>query len=137
MKKVFADSGYWIALLQPTDQYHEEAIKVSRAQGEMTLVSSEMVFIEVLNSLAKYGVKIRETVVKQVDELKRRHDVKIIPLTSLQFNDALKMYKTHSDKKWSLVDCSSFQIMKNENIQEALTSDKHFQQAGYAALLHE
>jgi predicted nucleic acid-binding protein len=39
------------------------------------------------------------------------------------------------DKAWSLVDCSSFAIMQQQNISHALTSDHHFEQAGFIRLL--
>jgi predicted nucleic acid-binding protein len=39
------------------------------------------------------------------------------------------------DKDWSLTDCTSFVVMENENIKEALTADRHFEQAGFTALL--
>lgn len=40
-----------------------------------------------------------------------------------------------ADKAWSLTDCISFTIMQENNIVEALTTDRHFEQAGYKALL--
>jgi hypothetical protein len=39
------------------------------------------------------------------------------------------------DKDWSLIDCISFVVMEEEGIQEALTADQHFEQAGFTALL--
>ena len=41
----------------------------------------------------------------------------------------------YKDKKWSLTDCVSFLVMKEENIEEALSADKHFTQAGFKILL--
>jgi len=53
----------------------------------------------------------------------------------LQFQDALALYEQSSDKEWSLTDCSSFLIMRELKITEALAHDKHFEQAGFDALL--
>jgi predicted nucleic acid-binding protein len=64
-------------------------------------------------------------------------NARVILLTSIQFNDALRKYRDFGDKEWGLVDCSSFQIMEKEQIREALTDDKHFQQAGFIPLLKE
>jgi len=137
MKKVFADSCYWIALLDPSDSLHLKAEDVSKTLGNAIIITSEMVFIEVLNSLSKYGPRIREATVKILYELKRNSNAQVVLLTSLQFNNALKLYGEYADKEWGLVDCSSFQIMRNYDIKEALTDDKHFQQAGFSPLLKD
>ena len=39
------------------------------------------------------------------------------------------------DKEWGLTDCISFIIMKKYGLFDALTSDEHFQQAGFKAML--
>jgi hypothetical protein len=45
------------------------------------------------------------------------------------------LFRRHADKYWSLTDCISFVVMEREGISEALTGDKHFEQAGFVALL--
>lgn len=47
------------------------------------------------------------------------------------------MYSLHTDKTWGLVDCISFVVMQERGITDALTADRHFQQAGFRALLLE
>jgi predicted nucleic acid-binding protein len=59
----------------------------------------------------------------------------VVPQTSLQFQDALALYEQSSDKEWSLTDCSSFLIMRELKISEALAHDNHFEQYGFVALL--
>jgi predicted nucleic acid-binding protein len=39
------------------------------------------------------------------------------------------------DKSWSFTDCSSFRVMASLDLQKALTTDVHFEQAGFARLL--
>jgi hypothetical protein len=45
------------------------------------------------------------------------------------------MYHQHADKRWTLTDCVSFVIMRERKVTDALTGDRHFEQAGFAALL--
>jgi predicted nucleic acid-binding protein len=45
------------------------------------------------------------------------------------------LYRERSDKNWSLVDCSSFVLVRDKHINEALTADHHFEQAGFAKLI--
>ena len=52
MKTVFADTGYWYALLNPKDQLHSKALSVSKTLGQVRIVTSEMVLDELLASLA-------------------------------------------------------------------------------------
>ena len=44
-------------------------------------------------------------------------------------------FEQRSDKEWSLTDCLSFLVMRDEGITQALTGDHHFEQAGFTALL--
>ncbi|MGH9945757.1 MAG: hypothetical protein ACRD6X_00990 [Pyrinomonadaceae bacterium] len=50
-------------------------------------------------------------------------------LASIQF------LSSRLDKSWSLCDAVSFLIMESENISEALSTDGHFEQAGFIKLL--
>ena len=51
------------------------------------------------------------------------------------FQEAIALYDRAADKSWGLVDCASFAVMRHENILDALTYDRHFQQAGFQPLL--
>jgi uncharacterized protein len=132
---VFADTGYWVALLDPKDQLHSSAIEVSRTLGKRRIVTSEMVLAEFLNLLAVPA--LREQAGEAVEQLLRNPNVEVIPQTGLQFRDALTFYRMRPDKAWSLTDCASFVIMQQRNLKEALAFDHHFEQAGFVALLRD
>jgi predicted nucleic acid-binding protein len=51
------------------------------------------------------------------------------------FDLGLSLFSRRTDKEWSLTDCISFAVMQQRNITDALTTDHHFKQAGYTALL--
>ena len=63
--------------------------------------------------------------------------VEIVPASRSLIEDALLMYQTRADKDWGMTDCSSFVVMQERGITDALTVDRHFQQAGFRALLLE
>jgi predicted nucleic acid-binding protein len=72
--------------------------------------------------------------------LKRSNEnpnITLISQTSQQFQPGLELYKNRLDKNWSLTDCVSFKIMEQMGIYEALAYDKHFEQAGFKALLRD
>jgi predicted nucleic acid-binding protein len=64
-------------------------------------------------------------------------DIEIIHLTPALFERAFDLYRTHLDKEWGLIDCVSFIVMSDEGITQALTTDKHFTQAGFQILMQE
>lgn len=133
MRTVFADTGYWVALLNPRDQLHDKARSVSASLGQTRIVTSEMVLDELLATLSKPVT--RATVINAVSSILSNPNVEVVPQTSLQFREAFDLYKTRSDKEWSLTDCTSFNLMKERAITEALAYDIHFEQAGFVALL--
>jgi predicted nucleic acid-binding protein len=72
-----------------------------------------------------------------VADLRSDSAVDVLPFTSVPFGEALELYRGMGDKRWSLTDCSSVLAMRRRGIDEALTFDRHFEQAGFRALLRE
>jgi uncharacterized protein len=135
VRKVFADAGYWVAIVNPHDDLHDKALEVSRSLGPHLIVTSEMVLSEVAAYFSERGPRLRQAAADLIRSIRANPNSRIIPQTSLQFQDALALYEQSSDKEWSLTDCSSFLIMRELEITEALAHDKHFEQAGLVALL--
>jgi hypothetical protein len=67
--------------------------------------------------------------------LKESDWVEIVHVTPELDAAAWQLFVSRSDKNWSLVDCSSFVLMQERGILSALTSDRHFMQAGFQVLL--
>jgi predicted nucleic acid-binding protein len=61
--------------------------------------------------------------------------VEIIPLTEELCQRGFELFRQRRDKEWGLVDCVSFVVMGERELHESLTTDKHFEQAGFRALL--
>jgi len=133
MKQIFADTGYWIGLVNPRDQIHKKVIKITQQLSSVKLLTTEMVLVELLNSFS--DSPFRRAVAGMVLKLRFDGNVRIVPQTSEQFERALRRYKQAADKSWSLTDCASFEVMEAEQIQAALTHDQHFAQAGFETLL--
>lgn len=134
MERVFADTGYWIALLNRRDNLHQKATEITGQFGAVEIVTSEMVLAEFLNSFSSYGSRLREAAAMATESL-RASGVVVIPQTSRLFARALRRYREMADKNWSLTDCASFVIMQDRQIVAALTHDRHFSQAGFQTLL--
>ena len=137
MRTVFADSGYWVALLYPRDQHHATATAVAAGLGQVSIVTTQMVLTEAFNAMAKSGEGGRRLVAQLMEDLENDPDVEVIPQTEAQFRASVERYATRSDQSWSLTDCASFLVMEERGIAEALAYDRDFEQAGFVALLRE
>ncbi|MBH0179470.1 MAG: PIN domain-containing protein [Nitrospira sp.] len=135
MKRLFADTVYWIALTNSFDQYHAKAVEVSSALGHCRLFTTEAVLTEFLNALADKGPHVRAAAVEMVEAIMNNSRVTVIPQSRHTFNRSLAFYKARPDKGYSLTDCGSMLLMRERHLSEALTTDRHFEQEGFTALL--
>lgn len=70
-----------------------------------------------------------------VDDMLASPRISIVPLDSELLARSLQLMATRPDKDWSLTDCTSSMVMQDAGINEALTGDRHFEQAGFKTLL--
>ena len=137
MSEVFADSGYWIALANPSDENHESARRLARNARGREIVTTEMVLVEVFAYMSKRGEHARRRAVELLENIKNDEDIEVVHQTHEQFEDAARRYAKRLDKRWSLVDCASFLEMEKRGIAEALAHDRDFARAGFIALIIE
>jgi predicted nucleic acid-binding protein len=64
-------------------------------------------------------------------------NVEVVPFQSELVDAAVTLYGARSDKGWSLTDCLTFVIMERQHLTEALTTDRHFEQANLKARMLE
>src|SRR5208283_956863 len=111
---------------------HEHVLAFSK-NFRARLLTSDWVLMEVADALAESGCRGR--VREFVHHLRHSPVCEIVPASRELLDRALDLYHQHADKEWTLTDCVSFVIMRDRNVTDALTGDKHFEQAGFAALL--
>jgi len=131
MNRFFADTFYFLALLNKRDQAHSQAVIHSGIVDQ--LVTTEWVLTELADGLASSHQ--RAMFLKTRQELLDDDDVSIVPLSMDLHEEGIRLFAARPDKEWSLTDCISFVVMQREGIIEALTGDHHFEQAGFIALL--
>lgn len=135
MTEAFLDASYAIALSAPKDQNHERAVEIAEQLEEegTRLLTTRAVLLEIGNALGK--LRYRQAAVELLDSLEDDPDVEIIPISEQLYQRAFQLYRERKDKEWGLIDCISFIVMWDRGLIEALTTDDHFQQAGFRALL--
>ena len=134
MRRVFVDTAAWIAILNGSDRYHEEAEAIldELERQNAGLVTTEFVLIEVADALS--APAIRTATVASLNSL-RESQIQISPASSELLGKGWSLYSRRPDKGWGLTDCTSFVVMQEQGITEAFTSDQHFTQAGFQRLL--
>jgi len=135
--EVFLDTAYAIALASATDRHHQQALAFAEQleTAGTRLVTTRAVLLEIGNALSKQ--RYRRAAIQLLDALEADPTVVILPLSETIYAQALRLYRERPDKDWGLIDCVSFTIMQERSITEALTTDEHFLQAGFRALLKE
>jgi len=58
MPEVFADTFYWIALLNPADRWHQPARTFSQTNPEVSFVTTDAVLTEMLNYFSEAGERM-------------------------------------------------------------------------------
>jgi uncharacterized protein len=132
MNTVFADTAYFIALLNPADQWHACARDLSQnAPGR--LLTTEFVLMEVGDGMSQ--PENRGRFARLLELLRNQSDAEIVRASTELFRQGCDVHARRPDKEWSLTDCTSFAVMNGRAIERALTSDHHFVQAGFQVLM--
>jgi predicted nucleic acid-binding protein len=89
--------------------------------------------LEIGNALSKPNQ--RKIAAELLGSLDRDSRVDVVPLSEELYQRGLELFRRRPDKSWGLVDCISFEVMREHAVNDSLTSDGHFEQAGFRALL--
>lgn len=133
--ELFVDSSGFFALLAKRDSWHLKAEKALRRakQEKRRLITTDYVLDETATLLKARGTP--QLASELVDRVSNSGACKVEWMDSERFQVARAFFLKHLDQSWSFTDCVSFCVMKSLRLRDALTSDEHFDQAGFVALL--
>ena len=131
MNELFADTFYFLALLNPADQFHAEAIRLTQALRS-PYVTTTAVLIELADALCR--PVHRHVVHRFLANLVADPNIRVVDSSADWYARGLFLFGQRADKSWSLTDCISFQVMGERGIVNALSGDHHFEQAGFPVL---
>jgi predicted nucleic acid-binding protein len=132
-ERLFLDTAFIQALLNPRDDYHNQAKQLFpriRAASEVWI--TEAIFTEVGNALSAFN---RNGAVQFIQQCYRTDNIKIVSVDTELLMQALVLYQSRADKTWGLTDCISFVVIQQQSLTDAVTGDRHFVQAGFRALM--
>lgn len=137
MNELFLDTAYAIALSVTSDENHDRAVELAEQleSRQTRLITTRAVLLEIGNALSRQ--RYREAAVQLLEALEQDPQVECVPLTDELYRQAFELFRSRPDKDWGLIDCVSFVVMNQRGLTDALTTDEHFEQAGFRALLRE
>ena len=135
--KVFLDTAYAIALSSEQDDYHGLALQIAdELEAERTsIVTTQAILLEIGNALSKH--RFRHAAVALLQALELDTSVEIVPFSQELYDRAFALFSQRPDKDWGLIDCVSFIVMRDHGIIQALTTDDHYRQAGFQAIMRQ
>jgi uncharacterized protein len=132
MTAFFADTWYWLALLNIDDAHHED-VAAANVPGRMFVTWA--VQLEVLDAFS--SERFRPLALDFWEACQSDSGVAVVPLDDGLLARAMDLFRQRLDKNWSFTDCVSFTVMNEQGISEALTADHHFEQAGFRAVFRK
>ena len=132
MNGVFVDTSALYALLD-ADDFGHDAVKtawIEILQSDTWLVTSNYILVETC-ALLQSRIGIEAVRVFQED---------IVPLLDVRWVDEALHHAAASAllvagrRKLSLVDCASFEVMRQAGIRTAFSLDRHFQEQGFETI---
>ena len=135
--RCFVDTVCWIALLNKDDRLHKSTDRKYKSLMKCgyRFITTTQVLNETANALS--DPRFRLSVVEFYRRLQASSRIEIVFIDPRLWSDGWQLYGERYDKAWSLTDCASIVVMQERGLGEVLTNDKHFQQAGFQALLRE
>ncbi len=137
MNKIFVDTSGWASLADVSEPFYQKAKTVYTAaiQNRQRFVTSNYVLAELVALMTSPLRFHRPRIIEFVGSIKESPFFDIIHIDEYLDTKAWELLTNRTDKNWSLVDCSSFVVMREHKIVESLTTDHHFEQAGFVRLL--
>jgi len=137
MRSWFADTSGWAAWLGRRERFHDlaQSLVAEAWRDDRHLVTTNYVLTEIAALLSSPLRVPRPQQIQFVTDLRNAPWVDIIHVDPALDSAAWALWTSRPDKEWSLVDCASFVVMQRDGLTGALTTDRHFEQAGFVRLL--
>jgi predicted nucleic acid-binding protein len=135
MRRVFVDTSAFIALLDPRDDCHDQAVQVEHSLSIQAarLVTTNFVLDETYTGLRS---KIQHSAILRFrDSVRQSRRLSVVRITEAVEDQAWEIFARYDDKDFSFTDCTSFAVIKQLGITTAFTFDEHFERFGFIRVL--
>ena len=133
--EVFVDTSALYAMVDKHDSRHKAVLEIvpKLVRAGRQLVVTDYIVTETVNlANARGGSFVARRV---LDLIEQSAGIRTEWMGPARFELTKAFYRKHADHAYSFTDCSSFVVMRELRMTEALTSDRHFREAGLQVLL--
>jgi predicted nucleic acid-binding protein len=132
---VFVDTGGFLALWDTSDEHHSIALLVQKdlERKRRPFLTTDYIVDETATLLLNRHS--HSAAADFLDTIRRTDALRLEWVDQERFFAAAAWFQRHADKEWSFTDCVSFVVMRELKIRDAFTTDHHYSQAGFTALL--
>jgi predicted nucleic acid-binding protein len=132
----FADTSWWVAWSLPGDGRHRDAVALLDHVGSVEQVlTTNLIVGETWTFLnRKDGHVTALAYLDRIDELEGQTRLTVHRVTREQEDKAWDWLRRHDERPFSFVDATSFQVMRDRRLREALAFDQDFTTAGFLEL---
>ena len=137
MADLFTDTSGWACWAVARQVFHARAVTALNAcwSGGGRAVTTPYVLAE-LTALLTSPLRVpKPQQIPFLHLIRTDPAIEVVPIDAALNADAWQLWESRPDKDWTLADCASFVVMQRRGLAEALTTDHHFEQAGFVALL--
>jgi len=136
-RSLFVDTSGWIEVFGKDNPSHKRArIILARAEKERRkIITTNYIITEFIGNGEKKCRLNRLGLLKAIENIAKWPSIEIVHISQESHDLAIAFLGERLDKKWSLVDATSFLLMKQRGILEALATDSDFVQAEFIKLL--
>ena len=126
---IFVDTGAWIAILNPNDQYHREAIAIysNLRDQETQLLTTDYVIDETVTRL-RYDTNhsVAVAFLEFIGNAEIAGGLTLVEIDKDVFEKAKALFRQYDSARLSFTDCTSFVVCQENNIRETFAFDQHF-----------
>lgn len=136
-ERTFIDTSAWASLFVRSERHHPQTrdwfANTNKSPGAM--VTTNYVLLELITLFDSPLRVPRPQAIDYITAIESAAYVQVVRIDVKTERMAWQLLRDRADKPWSLVDATSFLVMQSLELSMALTSDRHFEQAGFLALL--
>ena len=131
--KMLIDTSGFFSLYDNVDAFHRQAVSIYKSAAVRRLTTSYV--LAEYTALAHIRGVPRSEIIKFSNLILDDKDVEIIWVDETLHREAVALLRRRPDKNYSLCDAASFVVMNARDVNDCLTTDKHFRQEGFVRLL--
>lgn len=134
---MFVDTSGWASYVDQRQLFHAKSAQLLQNVWRQTriVVTTNYVLAE-LTALLNSPLRVpRVQQIHYLNAIRSSRLVEVVLVDSVLDGRAWTLWQARPDKNWTLADCASFVAMRQRSLTEALTTDHHFEQAGFVRLL--